>query len=264
MTSPSLKVELEHRAEWAVRYAALRWPILPTHGVDQLGVCTCGYSRCTRPAKHPARTNYAAMATTDPALLRSYWRVVPFNLSLHIPERLLVLDVDDLTVLDALTRFGAWPTTATHTTTRGIRMFFGWAASEVAPTVHGLDGIKLDVLGTGALCILPPSVAASGHRYTWREGEAPWDAPLASVPDAFAAHVQRTAIRRAARTPLAADLCTVDGAIALARRRARYAANTSNGVGRGAAGLSRTLKEAGASPAIQTAALDVFHAEAGR
>ncbi len=262
MIAPRLRAELDTRGEWAAQYAAIGWPILPTHGLDALGACTCGNARCDRPGKHPARTNYRQMATTDAPTLRSFWRLVPFNLSLRIPSGVLVLDVDDIAALRALTRFGAWPLTATHTTARGLRLFFAWDGA--APSIGGLDGTKLDILGADALCILPPSVSASGHRYAWRDTESPWELPLAPVPDAFAAHVRHVAARRAKPAQDQPDARTLEGALALARRRAKYAASTSNGAGRGAAGLRRALADVGAAPGIVAAALDVFHAEAGR
>ncbi|WP_396224962.1 bifunctional DNA primase/polymerase [Gemmatimonas sp.] len=264
--NPALRTELAHRAAWAIGYARLGWPMLPTHGIGQDGTCTCGNRTCDRPGKHPARANYKAMATTDAATLRSYWALVLFNLSLRIPAGLVVLDVDDPAALRPLARFGAWPITPTHTTTRGLRMFFAWPGADAAPSLGGLDRTKLDVLGTDDLCIVPPSTSATGHRYTWRAGEDPWTCPLAPVPEAFAEHCRRMAAARArARTHTSngpAD--TLEGAVALARRRARYAGFTSNGAGRGAAGLRRALTEAGAAPAVIAAALDTFHAEAGR
>lgn len=266
MMGAALRTELAHRAAWAVGYARLGWPILPTHGIAFGGACTCGNRTCDRPGKHPARANYKAMATTDTTTLTSYWALVPFNLSLRIPAGMVVLDVDDTTALRPLARFGAWPVTPTHTTTRGLRMFFAWPYVDAAPSLGGLDRTKLDVLGTDDLCIVPPSISATEHRYTWRDGEDPWTCPLALVPDAFAEHCRRmAAVRVRARTHTGESPAdTLDGALALARRRARYASFTSNGAGRGAAGLRRALSEAGAAPAVIAAALDAFHAEAGR
>ena len=262
----ALHAELTHRTEWALAYARLGWPILPTHGIGFDRVCTCGNRACDRAGKHPARANYKALATTDPATLASYWRLVPFNLSLRIPAGVLVLDVDAPAALRPLTRFGAWPVTPTHTTTRGLRLFFAWTGDDAAPSLGGLDRTKLDVLGTDDLCIVPPSTSSTGHRYAWRDGEDPWTCPLAPAPEAFADHCRRmAAVRARARTghnDAPAD--TLEGAVALARRRARYASFTSNGAGRGAAGLRRALTEAGAPSGVIAAALDTFHAEAGR
>jgi hypothetical protein len=263
---PALRAELAHRAEWAHAYAGLDWPILPTHGIGFGGACTCGNRQCDRPGKHPTRSNYKEMATTDPALLTSYWALLPFNLSLRIPAGMLVLDVDDIDALRALARYGPWPVTPTHSTTRGLRMFFAWPGSDAAPSLGGLDRTKLDVLGTDDLCIVPPSTSATEHRYAWRDGEDPWTCSLAAVPETFADHCRRMAAARLrARTHAGDDPAdTLEGALALARRRARYASHTSNGAGRGAAGLHRALTEAGATPGVIAAALDTFHAEAGR
>ena len=275
--SEELREELGLRSEWARQYAAIGWPILPTHGIDLAGCCTCGNARCDRPGKHPARKNYKAMASLDPATLESYWRLVLFNLSLHIPPGLLVLDVDNLAAMGPLARFGGFPVTPTHTTRRGFRMFYAWPRGEEAPSIGGLDRTKLDILGTGNLCILPPSTAAvpmsagSGsstyrpYRYSWQPGEDPWNCPVAELPAPFVEHLRRVAtVREKRRRAGVQGVTTHAGALKLARRRSGYAGFASNGVARGAAGLTRTLQEAGARPEVIKAALVEYHLGAGR
>ena len=142
-------------------------------------------------------------------------------------------------------------------------MFFRWPFDGDSPSVGGLDRLKLDVKGAGELCTLPPSTSASGHRYHWRDRESPQDVPLAPVPDAFAEYVARVADTRRTRRAPTQDLTTLEGALSLAHRRAGYASRTSNGAGRGAAGLRRALAEAGAAAPVVTAALDAFTAAAG-
>lgn len=274
MIPRQLKEELELRSEWAQRYAAMGWPILPTNGIDLAGRCTCGNARCDRPGKHPARKNYKAMATLDPATLKSYWLLVPFNLSLLIPPGLLVLDVDDVAAMEPLARFGGFPVTPTHTTRRGFRMFYAWPRGEEAPSIGGLDRTKLDILGTGNLCILPPSTAAvpmsagsdsNPYLYRWQPGEDPWDCPVAELPAPFVEHLRKVAtVREKRRRAGVQGVTTHAGALKLARRRSGYAGFASNGVARGAAGLTRTLQEAGARPEVIEAALVEYHLWAGR
>ena len=111
--------ELIHRRDAATRYRANGWPIIPTHGVYRQGLCTCGNERCDRPGKHPARTNYRAMAADSSETLASRWTQVPFNIALLIPPSMIVVDVDDSTAFPALQRFGPWPLTPTSVTSRG-------------------------------------------------------------------------------------------------------------------------------------------------
>jgi hypothetical protein len=264
MIAPALQRELDSRADAAVAYGTLDWSVLPAHGVRSNGCCTCDRWDCDRPGKHPARTNYKAMATTDAMTLRSYWRIIPFNLALLIDASVIVIDVDDLTAFDTMRRFRPWPVTPTVTTARGMHLYFRWPLDGASPSVGGLDRSKVDVKGSDELVTLPPSTGRDGFRYTWRDGESPWDIPLASVPLAFAEHAARIVAKRTAAQTSREDVTTLDGALKLAHRRAGYASRTSNGAGRGKAGLSRTLTEAGASSHVITAALDAFTAEAGR
>jgi len=257
--------ELDHRADAAVALAPLVGPILPAHGVTSYGTCTCGNAHCGRPGKHPARTNYKAMATTDPMLLRSYFgRLIPFNLALLIPGWLAVVDCDGLDAFDVLTKFAPWPITPTSMTRRGLHLFFRWPLFGDSRTVGGLDRVKLDVKGCGELVTLPPSTGKDGYRYHWRDGQSPFDIPIAPLPRAFAEHVATVARVRATRSRPAIDPQSFAGVAQMASQRAKYASHTSNGVGRGAAGLKRTLHDVGASAELITHALDTFHAEAGR
>lgn len=248
----------------AARYAALAWPVLPVHGVLPDGSCTCpAGARCDRPGKHPARMNYLAQATTDPAVAASFFQLVPYSLALAVPADVCVIDADDAEALAHLRRWAPWPVGPTAFSGRGTHQFFRWPIGTASPSVGGLDGRHLDIRGHGDLCHLAPSRHASGTRYQWAPGLAPWETPLPLLPGRFAEHVARVATSRQTPRP-AADAATLDGALALAHRRAQYAARASNGVGRGAAGLRRTLEEAGAPPHAIQAALDAFHAEAGR
>lgn len=262
--NPALLDELTRRSEAAVAYGALGWPIVPTHGVRPDGTCTCNNARCDRPGKHPARKDYKAMATTDAKLARSYFRVIPFNLALLIPPRMVVVDLDDVHDFGILQQFAPFPVTPSQCTTRGLHMVFRWPLSGDSPTVGGLDGGKVDIRGAGELVTLSPSTGATGYRYEWAPGESPHDVPLAPLPVRLADHIARIArARKRTAAPAGPDVATLGGALDLAHRRATYASRTSNGAGRGKVGLRKTLEDAGADLFVIDAALDAFTAEAG-
>lgn len=250
-------------AHAATRYARMGWPVLPVHGVRPDRSCTCpAGARCDRPGKHPTRGGYRALATTDAAVAASYFALVPHSLVLLVPEDMVVVDADDAEALAHLRRWAPWPVGPTAFSGRGTHQFFRWPFATPSPSVGGLDDHHLDLRGHGDLCHLAPSRHASGERYQWAPGQAPWEVGIPPLPERFAEHLAHVAASRQRTTGPAADLTTLDGALALARRRAQYAGRASNGVGRGAAGLRRALEEAGAPPHAIQAALDAFHAEA--
>jgi hypothetical protein len=253
-------------AHAAAHYTTLGWPVLPFHGITTAGACTCpaGWS-CDRPGKHPPRKGYAAMATTDAEIARSYFALVPYNLVLQVPAWLIVIDADDAAALAHLRRWAPWPVAPTQYTRRGLHQVYRWPLGGPSPSVGGLDGQHLDIKGAGEHVHLAPSRRTDGKRYEWGPGLSPFEHPTPVLPEAFAVHVQRAAAARAtARRPTspAADLTTLAGAVTLAHKRATYAQRQSNGAGRGRAGLRRTLEEAGTAPDIIHAALAAFDAAA--
>ena len=261
--TPELQRELTVRADAAVRYKTeLGWSIIPTHGARD-GICTCPMgARCTRAGKHPARTNFLEMVHDDAATLRSRWTLVCFNMARVVDD--LVVDVDGARALALLQKFGPWPVTPTVITARGFQMHLRWPFGTPTPTVGGLDKLPCDIRGVRDLATLPPSVHKTGHRYHWRDGESPFDIPVALAPLAFAKFVERIANARAKKRAPDANVTSMAGAMQLATRRASYASHSSNGAGRGAVGLRRTLDEAGASAEVIDAAVSQFTAEAGR
>ncbi len=66
----------------ALQYAAKGWRVLPLHGVTASRTCTCGKSDCSSVGKHPRTAHGVKDATTDEAVIRSWWRRWPAR-----PER---------------------------------------------------------------------------------------------------------------------------------------------------------------------------------
>jgi hypothetical protein len=254
-----------HRAEQAAAYATrLGWRVLPTHGVTATGACTCPLgAACDRPGKHPPGRDFLRFASSDPDTLRSRWALVGFNLAIVVPKHVVVLDCDTLAALRHLRGLVALPRGPVVVTSRGAHLYFGWPGPGPSPSIGGLDGQALDVKGAGALVTLPPSVHVSGRRYAWRVGESPFELALPELPAPLVRHLTTIAQRRTARRVAPATLATRQGAETLARHRARTAAQQSDGVARGAAGLRAALVEAGADEAIVAQALAVYAEAAG-
>ncbi|MFN8883325.1 bifunctional DNA primase/polymerase [Gemmatimonas sp.] len=238
----------------AVHYAtAFRWPIRPQHGFRYDGTCTCGNQCAPRDrGKHPARKGWQTMGTTDPALIASWWRLVPFNIATQLAG-VVAVDVDDDTALAALAPFGPWPITPTQRTGRGWHLFFQVPAGGL-PSLAPIRGTAIETKGEGASLTLAPSRHQTGTLYRWVH--RPDDTPLAPLPAAFLDHMRTVEHRRAraiARRP-PVDPTAPASVVSLLKHRAERAQRTSQGLTRGLYGVRRTLEEAGAtSPQVAAA-----------
>src|SRR4051794_38116798 len=76
---------------WAIRGV----PVLPLHNPRD-GRCSCGRAECSSPAKHPRLEHGLIEASTDPDLIRQWWKKCPMaNLGVLTGVAFDVLDVDD-------------------------------------------------------------------------------------------------------------------------------------------------------------------------
>lgn len=172
----------------ALRHAARGWPVLPVHGIVN-GRCTCSHDRCTTAGKHPRIKKWQHAASTDPAIIRGWWKKWPTaNIGILTGREsgLVVIDVDprndgrleqdgDRWRVFSADRFVAeLPATRVHRTGGGgWHAFFGYHpdvwSCDLAPGVE----IKSD----GRYVITPPSKHSLGGKY-----EILVDAPLAEMP----------------------------------------------------------------------------------
>lgn len=169
--------------DFALRYAFFRWRVLPLHGIVR-GRCTCGKANCESAGKHPLTVNGVKDASSDPDVIRAWWRRGPAaNVGIATGGGLVVLDVDPrhggLDSLKAIQQeHGPLPVTVTVTTGGGGYHFYftGRAGNKV--------GLRpgLDLRGEGGYVVAPPSLHLSGRRYEWVTGRAPQDLPLAPLP----------------------------------------------------------------------------------
>jgi hypothetical protein len=99
---------------------------------------------------------------------------------------IVVVDVDaghdGIASLKALEReHGPLPVTVESITGGGGRhLYFAHPGRTVANRVGLFPGI--DVRGDGGCVVAPPSMHASGHRYTWAKGRAPAETAVAPLP----------------------------------------------------------------------------------
>src|SRR5437764_12390489 len=83
-------------ALWAAGYAEDDWYLLPIHGLDTSGRCTCGKEGCSHPGKHPRTKHGVKDATCDPEQLERWWERWPdSNIGIDCGRSgLLVVDID--------------------------------------------------------------------------------------------------------------------------------------------------------------------------
>ena len=179
----------QHLLEAALAYAARGWPVLPLHHVEHVadgGRCSCARAGCDRPGKHPrfARgllEHGLKDASTNPDRVRRWWARWPgANVGLRTGVAFDVLDIDGDTGRAAMHRWAA---------ARDLR-FTGPVARTggggwhllVEPTGAGnrtglLDHV--DYRGHDGYVVAPPSVHASGHRYSWQRPPKDYRLPAA-------------------------------------------------------------------------------------
>lgn len=165
----------------ALAYAALGIPVMPLFEPGPAGSCSCARTGCAYPGKHPRNRHGLNAASTDPAVIHSWWTTWP---DANIGGRTgVVFDVCDIDSADGIAAVRPL-LGASHRKMPLIRTgSAGWHLI-FAPTGHGnrvkfLPGV--DWRGAGGYVVLPPSRHASGHRYQFvRE-------PTDSLPQAPAA-----------------------------------------------------------------------------
>src|SRR5262245_35962911 len=81
----------------ALAYAAMGMAVFPAHTITARAGCSCSRAGCGSPGKHPRIKEWQVRATTDPAIIRSWWTRWPdANVCIATGEMsgVLVLDVD--------------------------------------------------------------------------------------------------------------------------------------------------------------------------
>jgi hypothetical protein len=141
---------------------------------------------CRPHDKRPATAHGLKDATTDPAVIESWWRQQPnYNIGVvtGAVSKILVVDVDDIDAEAELKRLEAQysplPSTVESVTARGRHLFFRWPEREVRNSASKVaQGV--DIRGDGGYVVVPPSLHPSGKRYCWSVDSAN---VFAAVPD---------------------------------------------------------------------------------
>jgi hypothetical protein len=135
----------------ALAYAGLGIPVMPLFEPRSGGSCSCGNPRCRTPGKHPRNRNGLKAASTDPAVIHTWWTTWP---RANIGGRTgIVFDVCDIDSADGI---------------QAVRPLLGAGHSAIPLVRTGSGGWHLLFTPTGLGCrvgFLPPSRHASGDTY---------------------------------------------------------------------------------------------------
>lgn len=157
--------------EAALRYAELGWPVVPLF-TPVNGVCDCPDTykarRDCKPGKHP-RTNHGLDdATTDEAKIRRWWSMWPHaNVGINLKTAGLVdIAPDSLEWHAEFIARGLPPTWSFRSGGGDGHEHHLYLRPPDCPTYRSCKTDEYDVMANG-YAVMPPSIHASGARYTW-------------------------------------------------------------------------------------------------
>lgn len=161
----------------ALEYAGAGWLVVPIHGVVRPGVCTCPKGAdCPSAGKHPIPDEWQIAATDDVEQVDDWFRKHPYaNVGIRLGERSGIIDIecDDDEAENVLLGIfdGEFPDTPTFAGKRGRHRLFKWRDDlpfpEKAVWKIGKLEFRTGSGAKGAQSVFPPSMHASGNRYTW-------------------------------------------------------------------------------------------------
>jgi hypothetical protein len=150
--------------EAALIYVAEGFSIIPLHWLSAKK-CSCGKSDCASPAKHPLTPHGLKDASSDPAVVKDWWKKFPkANIGVCTGQA-----SGGLTVIDFDLAKGCDPDSLIMPATLKIETgagFHAWFRStvEIRNSASKL-GQGIDVRGWGGYVVAPPSIHHSGRTY---------------------------------------------------------------------------------------------------
>lgn len=176
---------------------SFEWKILPVHGIDKQGKCTCGkeHKDTRERGKHPVITSWNTEATMDVAQIEKWWDENPdYKVGVFCkPSGFFVIDVDprnggDESFLKLEERAaGNLPATVEAITgeydVRGKPVRRRRYIYKCDPDEKFLGTFKSEGLGGidikhNKYIFVAPSRHFSGYAYEWKPGHAPWEMGL--------------------------------------------------------------------------------------
>jgi hypothetical protein len=215
------KAEALSCLEAALSYARRGWRVLPVHSVRR-GRCTCGNPDCAKIAKHPCIKDWPVAATTDEAQIREWFRQSPYanvGIATGAESDLIVLDLDRKGERDGFASlreleqvYGSLPDTLfVQTGSDGGHRYF--RSTGLANRSRGGIRPGIDIRAEGGMVVAPPSIHATGRRYTFQN-----DLPVVAAPDWLIKLIQKHVDKKASDKETLAVMRKTDAAIPKGQR----------------------------------------------
>lgn len=178
------------------------WNIIPVHGINHLGQCTCGNNHIDSKdiGKHPVVKSWNNEATIAVDKIKHWWDANPdYNVGVFAkPSGFFVIDIDprnggDDSFLKLEERAaGSLPPTVEAITgkyvvkgkaVRGRHLIYKCHPNEKFIGNFNKEGLPgIDIKHNGYI-LVAPSRHFSGVSYEWKPGHAPWEMEVAEAPE---------------------------------------------------------------------------------
>lgn len=176
-----MKYILDDKPTAAIELANdFKFKIFPLHYITKEGFCSCGYSDCSSPGKHPRTKNGLLNASNALKDVEGWWtgKNTYSNIGIATGKAsgIVVLDIDGPEGNESLAKLieeqgEVLPPTLTATTGKGLHFYF--KIDDAIPVRNSASklGKGIDVRGNGGYVVAPPSNHVSGRKYTWVNAE---------------------------------------------------------------------------------------------
>lgn len=178
--------------QWAKKYVASGWSVVPLHSILENGACTCGTADCTNAGKHPRTIRGVHGGSRDLAQIELWFGPEAPLSNLGIVtgaiSGLTVIDIDTAegkpgaaSWAEAIADHGEPVTRMARTGSGGTHVLFHY--NSALKTASNVLGKGIDCRNDGGYIVVAPSRHRSGGVYAWVDETV----PLASLP----AHLSR-------------------------------------------------------------------------
>lgn len=176
--------------EYALAYANFGWPVIPLHNITAEGRCSCGAADCVNSAgKHPRTEHGVKEATTDPDIIRRWWKRFPqANIGIATgasKSGFIAYDVDPkngghISHDHAVETNGKMPETLVVRTGNGGTHYWFRTKEPIGNRTNIIKGV--DIRGEGGYVAAPPSRTAMAYEFVdddpFMHGTMPGDMPV--------------------------------------------------------------------------------------
>ena len=171
-----------HVINAAIKLTGFGFRVIPLHGVNSDGVCTCFKGPdCKDAGKHPIEKGWREKSSTDPEVVKAKFTKYPFaNVGIETGKKsgITVLDVDGEDGFESVEKLNLPTTPVVLTGSGNAHYYFKYV--NVKNKVKFAPG--LDLRSDDGLIVAPPSLHACGKPYAWSVDDHIDDVELAEFP----------------------------------------------------------------------------------